>query len=161
MDHQATGSQLQKSRLEKNRKAFLSNIYFQDTEQYIMSDDEERQQIARAMALSLKGLEAHFEQEQQEQHDMRAAIAASLGKTVDQLTARDMLLADASLPVSNHNNKRPREEEVGGSYPVHRVVKRFDNSESRFWNGTVKLTYVKGFVGPDYIRFEDIVQKVQ
>lgn len=127
-----------------------------------MSDDEERQQIARAMALSLEGLEAHFEQEQQEQHDMRAVIAASLGKTVDQLTARDMLLADASLHVSNHNSKRPREEEeVGGSYTMHRVVKRFDNSEARFWNGIVKLTYVRGFVGPDYIRFEDIVQKVQ
>ncbi|KAK4511596.1 uncharacterized protein ATC70_012812 [Mucor velutinosus] len=125
----------------------------------MMSDDEERQQIAKAMALSLEGLEARFDQEQQEQNDMKAAIAASLGKTVDQLTARDMLLADASLPVSNSNNKRPREEETSSSYPVHRIVKRFDNSETRFWNGIVKLTYVKGFVGPDYIRFEDIVQK--
>jgi len=135
-------------------------IYFQDTNQCMMSDDEERQQIAKAMALSLEGLEARFDQEQQEQNDMKAAIAASLGKTVDQLTARDMLLADASLPVSNSNNKRPREEETSSSYPVHRIVKRFDNSETRFWNGIVKLTYVKGFVGPDYIRFEDIVQKV-
>ncbi|KAL9555983.1 hypothetical protein MBANPS3_002097 [Mucor bainieri] len=126
-----------------------------------MSDDEERQQIARAMALSLEGLEAQYDQEQQEQHDMKAAIAASLGKTVDQLTARDMLMADTSLPASNHNNKRPREEDTSSSYPVHRIVKRFDNSEARFWNGIVKLTYVKGFVGPDYIRFEDIVQKVQ
>lgn len=126
-----------------------------------MSDDEEREQIARAMALSLQGLDAQFDQEQQEQQDMRAAIAASLGKTVDQLTARDMLLADTSLPASNHINKRPREEdETSNSYPVHRTVKRFDNSEARFWDGTVKLTYVKGFVGPDYIRFEDIVQKV-
>ncbi|KAL7334984.1 hypothetical protein PS15p_200532 [Mucor circinelloides] len=125
-----------------------------------MSDDEEREQIARAMALSLQGLDAQFDQEQQEQQDMRAAIAASLGKTVDQLTARDMLLADTSLPASNHINKRPREEdETSNSYPVHRTVKRFDNSEARFWDGTVKLTYVKGFVGPDYIRFEDIVQK--
>lgn len=122
-----------------------------------MSDREEQEQIARAMALSIQGLDAHIDQEQQEKQDMKAAIAASLGKTVNQLTARDMLLADTSPPVSN--SKRPREEEAV-SYPVHRVVKRFDNSEARFWDGTVKLTYVKGFVGPDYIRFEDIVQKV-
>lgn len=122
-----------------------------------MSDCEEQEQIARAMALSLQGLAAQLDQDQQEKQDMKAAIAASLGKTVNQLTARDMLLADTSTLISN--NKRPREEKTV-PYPVHKVVKRFDNSEARFWNGTVKLTYVKGFVGPDYIRFEDIVQKV-
>ncbi|CEP13302.1 hypothetical protein [Parasitella parasitica] len=122
-----------------------------------MSDNEEKEQIKRAIALSLQGLKTQLNQEQQEQQNMKAAIAASLGKTVDQLTARDMLLADTSAPVSSY--KRPRDEK-SVPYPVHRIVKRFDNSETRFWDGTVKLTYVKGFVGPDYIRFEDIVQKV-
>lgn len=120
-----------------------------------MSEDE-NEQIARAMALSLQGLEAEIVQEDQEQLDLKAAIAASLGKTVDQLTARDMLFAETP---SNNNNKRKREEEEALS-GQHRVLKRFDNSNKLFWDGIVKLTYVQGFVGPDYIRFEDIVNKV-
>ncbi|CAO3651027.1 unnamed protein product [Mucor hiemalis] len=119
-----------------------------------MSEDE-NEQIARAMALSLQGLEAEIVQEDQEQLDLKAAIAASLGKTVDQLTARDMLFAETP---SNNNNKRKREEEEALS-GQHRVLKRFDNSNKLFWDGIVKLTYVQGFVGPDYIRFEDIVNK--
>lgn len=130
-----------------------------------MSDTEENEQIARAMALSLQGLEAQIDQEEQESLDLKRAIAASLGKTVDQLTARDMLLADAPVaapkPASPVTNKRPREEDSNDSYPQHRVLKRFDNSSTRFWKGVVKLTYVKGFIGPDYIRFQDIVQKVR
>ncbi|KAG2236996.1 hypothetical protein INT48_001763 [Thamnidium elegans] len=119
-----------------------------------MSGSEENEQIARAMALSLQGLEARMSQEEQERSDLKIAIAASLGKTVDQLTARDMLLADTPAKPSL---KREREEDaISGQ---HRVLKRFDNSESQFWNGVVKLTYIKGFIGPDYIRFKDIVQK--
>lgn len=121
-----------------------------------MSDSEENEQIARAMALSLQGLEAKLSQEEQERLDLKNAIAASLGKTVDQLTARDMLLADTPAKPSL---KREREEDTTSGR--HRVLKRFDNSESQFWNGVVKLTYIKGFIGPDYIRFKDIVQKVK
>lgn len=128
-----------------------------------MSEDE-NEQIARAMALSLQGLESELAHEEQEQLDLKAAIAASLGKTVDQLTARDMLLAETPKPnisnnnSSNNNNKRKREEELSGQ---HRVIKRFDNSNTLFWDGIVKLTYVQGFVGPDYIRFQDIINKVR
>jgi tyrosyl-DNA phosphodiesterase-1 len=120
-----------------------------------MTNNEENEQIARAIALSLQGLESQFEQDQQEKQDLKEAIAASLGKKVHELTARDMLLADAPTTT----NKRPREEEEESS-STHHILKRIDNSKTRFWDGTVKLTYVKGFVGPDYIRFQDIVQKV-
>jgi tyrosyl-DNA phosphodiesterase-1 len=116
-----------------------------------MSDTEENEQIARAIALSL---ESHLDHEQKEQDELKLAIAASLGKKVEQLTARDMLTAD----MSSAPRKRPREEE---STTNQRVLKRFDNANARYWDGTVKLTYVKGFVGPDYIRFEDIIQKVR
>lgn len=121
-----------------------------------MSDIEENEQIARAIALSLEGLQSHTSQEQQEQNELKLAIAASLGKSVDQLTARDMLMAEIAPPPTT--NKRTREVEESGT---HRVMKRFENSDARYWDGTVKLTYVKGFIGPDYIRFEDIIQKVR
>lgn len=120
-----------------------------------MSEDE-NEQIARAMALSLQGLESELAHEEQEQLDLKAAIAASLGKTVDQLTARDMLFAETPKP-NISNNKRKREEDISGQ---HRVLKRFDNSNTLYWDGIVKLTYVQGFVGPDYIRFQDIINKV-
>lgn len=125
-----------------------------------MSDTEENEQIARAIALSLQGFEAQVDHEEQESLDLKRAIAASLGKTVDQLTARDMLLADTPKPTTPTSNKRPREEDSTNSLSQHRVLKRFDNSSTQFWDGVVKLTYVKGFIGPDYIRFQDIIQKV-
>jgi tyrosyl-DNA phosphodiesterase-1 len=122
-----------------------------------MSFDDENEQIARAMALSLQGLEAQINQNEQEDLDLKVAIAASLGKSVDQLTARDMLLSETPKITA----KRPREEdEVEVTSGQHRVLKRFDNSNTQFWNGVVKLTFVKGFIGSDYIRFEEIVQKV-
>ncbi|KAI8082631.1 tyrosyl-DNA phosphodiesterase-domain-containing protein [Gilbertella persicaria] len=118
-----------------------------------MSDVEENEQLALAMALSLENLESHMSREAQEKDNLKSAIAASLGKKVEELTARDMLLADiSSLPATN--NKRPREEDA-----IYPISKRVNNSDTRFWDGTVKLTYIKGFVGPDYIRFQDIVQK--
>lgn len=123
-----------------------------------MSDSEENEQMARAIALSLQGLETRISQEERENLDLKNAIAASLGKTVEQLTARDILLADTTPQPAITNNKRPREEETNTARP--HVIRRFDYSNQQFWNGIVKLTYVKGFVGQSYIRFQDIIQKV-
>ncbi|KAI7901975.1 tyrosyl-DNA phosphodiesterase-domain-containing protein [Cokeromyces recurvatus] len=123
-----------------------------------MNSDDENEQIAKAMALSLQGLDSQLRQEQKEKDDLRKAIAASLGKKVEELTARDMLLAETTNPPL----KRPREEDENDDVnvlPTHRILKRLNNSEARFWDGVIKLTYVKGFIGPDYIRFEDIIQK--
>lgn len=119
-----------------------------------MSDTEENEQVARAIALSMQGLENRLSEEERETMDLKEAVAASLGKTVDQLTARDMLMAGTAP----QTNKRPREIEPAAT--PRKVVRRFDFSNQQFWNGVVKLTYVKGFVGQNYIRFQDIVQKV-
>lgn len=117
----------------------------------IRSDMDENEQIAKAIALSL---ESHIDHEQKEQDELKLAIAASLGKKVEELTARDMLMADLSSNPSPL--KRAREEE----FETHRALKRVEKPDARYWDGTVKLTYVKGFVGPDYVRFEDIIQRV-
>lgn len=119
-----------------------------------MSDTEENEQVARAIALSMQGLENRLSEEERETMDLKEAVAASLGKTVDQLTARDMLMAGTAP----QTNKRPREIELAAT--PRKVVRSFDFSNQQFWNGVVKLTYVKGFVGQNYIRFQDIVQKV-
>ncbi|OBZ81552.1 Tyrosyl-DNA phosphodiesterase 1 [Choanephora cucurbitarum] len=121
-----------------------------------MSDTEENEQLALAMALSLENTIQRESEEERESNDLKAAIAASLGKKVEQLTARDMLMADIS---SVSTPKRAREETLDSGF--HRITKRIDQSETRYWDGVVKLTYVQGFVGPDYIRFQDIVQKHQ
>ncbi|KAI7897075.1 tyrosyl-DNA phosphodiesterase-domain-containing protein [Mucor mucedo] len=120
-----------------------------------MSDTEEQEQIARAIALSLSGLESRLTEEERETQDLKEAVAASLGKSVDSLTARDMLTAGSV------SYKRPREQEPIVAEQRKVVVRRFDYSNQQFWDGVVKLTYVKGFVGQTFIRFEDIVQKTK
>lgn len=113
-----------------------------------MNNAEENEEIAQAIALSLR---SHIEEQEQENEELKVAIAASLGKTVDQLTARDLLLGAAD-PV----RKRKQSEEID----IGSVTKRVDLSNAKYWEGTVKLTYVKGFTGPDYVTLKDIIQKV-
>ncbi|KAG1040269.1 hypothetical protein G6F46_012053 [Rhizopus delemar] len=112
-----------------------------------MNNAEENEEIAQAIALSLR---SHIEEQEQENEELKVAIAASLGKTVDQLTARDLLLGAAD-PV----RKRKQSEEID----IGSVTKRVDLSNAKYWEGTVKLTYVKGFTGPDYVTLKDIIQK--
>ena len=113
-----------------------------------MNNAEENEEIAQAIALSLR---SHIEEQEQENEELKLAIAASLGKTVDQLTARDLLLG-ATDPV--RKRKQPEEIDIGS------VTKRVDLSNTKYWVGTVKLTYIKGFTGPDYVTLKDIIQKV-
>lgn len=110
-----------------------------------MSDYET--DMRKAMAESLSH---HLQEQEKENDDLKEAIAASLGKTVEQLTARDLLLA--TDPV----RKRQRSEDLSSIV----TTKRVDTSNSKYWDGTVKLTYVKGFTGPNYIKLSDIVQRV-
>ncbi|CEG64799.1 hypothetical protein RMATCC62417_01711 [Rhizopus microsporus] len=109
-----------------------------------MSDYET--DMRKAMAESLSH---HLQEQEKENDDLKEAIAASLGKTVEQLTARDLLLA--TDPV----RKRQRSEDLSSIV----TTKRVDTSNSKYWDGTVKLTYVKGFTGPNYIKLSDIVQR--
>ncbi|CEJ03148.1 hypothetical protein RMCBS344292_17136 [Rhizopus microsporus] len=110
-----------------------------------MSDYET--DMRKAMAESLSH---HLQEQEKENDDLKKAIAASLGKTVEQLTARDLLLATDSV------RKRQRSEDQSSIV----TTKRVDTSNSKYWDGTVKLTYVKGFTGPNYIKLSDIVQRV-
>lgn len=115
-----------------------------------MSDTEEQEDIARAIALSLSGLERRLTEEEREMQDLREAVAASLGKSVESLTARDMLTAN-----NVSEKKRPREVQV----EERKVIRRVDSS-GPYWHGVVKLTHIKGFVGQSFIRIQDIIQKV-
>ncbi|KAI8984565.1 tyrosyl-DNA phosphodiesterase-domain-containing protein [Mycotypha africana] len=118
------------------------------------NSDNEEEQFARAVALSLQ---SQIMDKEKEDNDLKVAIAASLGKSVDQLTARDLLMADVSASSSTANKTRGREDDSNSlSEPD---PKRLKHTETKYWDGTIKLTYVKGFTGPDYVRFEDIIQK--
>ncbi|KAI8879910.1 phospholipase D/nuclease [Backusella circina FSU 941] len=109
-----------------------------------MSDSED---MKRAIALSL------LEHSDNEQDDLKEAIAASLGKTVSQLTARDLLMADYDSQKSKRTQKRPPAVDL--TQDSNKRIK----TPTRFWEGTVKLTYIKGFHGPDYITLPEIIQK--
>ncbi|KAI8074463.1 tyrosyl-DNA phosphodiesterase-domain-containing protein [Gongronella butleri] len=139
------------------------------------SDDE---QLALAIALSLdeeKGhYQAHLDKQQQEIEDRKLALALTLGKSVDELTARDMLALDSASVVIDDDNgnisgapvgsssssiigagKKRAADESSSSSNNSKSARKFD----RYWQGTIKLTHVRGFSGPTFIRIEDIVQK--
>ncbi|KAI9310710.1 tyrosyl-DNA phosphodiesterase-domain-containing protein [Dichotomocladium elegans] len=109
---------------------------------------------AQAAASLLRGTETGANDEDE---DIRRAIALSLNKPVEKLTAREALgltpaaeaaknkrmLERASGSTATHNNKRMRTEKEG----------------SFFWEGVVKLTHIDGYSGPNFIRIEDIILK--
>ncbi|KAI9248880.1 tyrosyl-DNA phosphodiesterase I [Phascolomyces articulosus] len=80
----------------------------------------------------------------------------SLGKPVEKLTAREVLLGQSSS-----STKRPfPSDKTSSSSNVERPLKIPTlPGPTRYWDGVVKLTYVTGFTGPNFIRFEDIVQR--
>lgn len=130
------------------------------------SVDREQNDIDRAIALSLQQehhdnsssstAQAAADRVSDHNDDMRTAIALSLGKSVDQLTAREALgLTAATKDVVEQYNKRKRQEEEDTSDSSNKktMVQRY------YWDGVVKLTHVTGFTGPNFIRFEDIVEK--
>lgn len=89
---------------------------------------------------------------------MRTAIALSLGKSVDQLTAREALgLTAETKDVVQQFNKRKRHDDDDAEASNSNNKKTKD--QRHFWDGVVKLTHVTGFTGPNFIRFEDIIEK--
>ncbi|KAI9033710.1 tyrosyl-DNA phosphodiesterase-domain-containing protein [Phycomyces nitens] len=114
-----------------------------------MSNDNDENELEYACALSEKSFLESVNEEERERKDMIEAIAASLGKTPDQLTAREMLTLTLNPP-----RKRTF---LDNSAECSR--KRPTNSPVRYWDGVVKLTHVPGFVGTQFIRFQDIVEK--
>lgn len=133
------------------------------------SVDPEQNDIDRAIALSLQQehhdndssnstAQAAADRVSDHNDDMRTAIALSLGKSVDQLTAREALgLTAATKDVVEQYNKRKRQEEEEGTSDSSSNKKTMD--QRYYWDGVVKLTHVTGFTGPNFIRFEDIVEK--
>ncbi|ORZ03026.1 tyrosyl-DNA phosphodiesterase-domain-containing protein [Syncephalastrum racemosum] len=114
-----------------------------------MDEDED---LKQAIALSLRDRLEGNDSDQHEQHEMKQALALSLGKTVEQLTARDMMRLQDSMG-SNQGEKRPFSESTSPTSDAKRTA------PERFWDGVVRLTYVEGFTLASAIRFEDIVQK--
>ena len=105
-------------------------------------------------------LTQRLDDEERENGDIRKAIALSLGKSPEQLTAREMLLG---LPASRTKRQLPNDSsgDTGATASDHRPSKKSTPAPIRYWDGVVKLTYVTGFTGPNFIRFEDIVQRVR
>lgn len=107
--------------------------------------------MAEASNLSLESLKRQMEEEEREKSDFMEAVALSLGKTVDQLTARDLLNATAEPKQSPKRRS--------SAIDVDTQPKKLA-AVPRYWDGVVKLTHVDGFVGTSFIKFEDIVEKV-
>lgn len=129
--------------------------------------DPEQNDIDRAIALSLQQehhdsnnsstAQAAADRVSDHNDDMRTAIALSLGKSVDQLTAREALgLTAATKDVVEQYNKRKRQEDTSDSSSSSN---KRTMDQRYYWDGVVKLTHVTGFTGPNFIRFEDIVEK--
>ncbi|KAG2215600.1 hypothetical protein INT45_000962 [Circinella minor] len=135
------------------------------------SDDE---QMRRAIELSLQehqtetqqrvspsntiDLTQRLDDEERENDDIRKAIALSLGKPVGQLTAREALLGSTA----STGKRRSPSDSSGDTRTTtsdQRPSKKLAPEPIRYWDGVVKLTYVTGFTGPNFIRFEDIVQR--
>ncbi|KAG1454708.1 hypothetical protein G6F56_007251 [Rhizopus delemar] len=129
-----------------------------------MSQAEENDNIARSVASLFTS-----RLEDREDEDLKEALAASLGKTVSQLTARDLLLGGSSSSSSSSNSNSNSGSGSGGGGggikrqasppPAPTSVKRPDILFEKYWDGIVKLTYVQGFVGPRYLSLKEIVQK--
>ncbi|KAI8139444.1 hypothetical protein BJV82DRAFT_252278 [Fennellomyces sp. T-0311] len=88
-----------------------------------------------------------------ENEDIRKAIALSLGKPVEQLTAREALGLVPGVKRSLTDDSGPTVGQDASKKPSAGLP--------RYWDGVVKLTHVTGFTGPNFIRFEEIVQKVK
>lgn len=114
------------------------------------SDDED-EQLRHAIQLSL--LQEEIGYRDTESEEIRKAIALSLGKPVEQLTAREAL----GLTLDSDNKKRSLPTEQQSTSPQKRQA---TTTASKYWDGIVKLTHVTGFTGPNFIRFEEIVDKV-
>ncbi|KAF7729254.1 hypothetical protein EC973_004784 [Apophysomyces ossiformis] len=106
--------------------------------------------LSRAIHSSLEDFKRGIEEHEREQEELKMAIAASLGKSVDQLTARDLLNATMD---ENPPSKRKHSPEPTESLPNKKT------GPPRYWDGVVKLTHVSGFPSSSFIKFEDIVQK--
>ncbi|KAG0171189.1 hypothetical protein DFQ28_004094 [Apophysomyces sp. BC1034] len=111
-----------------------------------MGDDH----LSKALESSLNDLKREMDEQEREKDDLKKAIAASLGKSVDQLTARDLLNATMD---GDSSNKRRLPPDITDAPPNKKP------RPEKYWDGVVKLTHVTGFSGLSFITSADIVQK--
>ncbi|CAO3618381.1 unnamed protein product [Cunninghamella blakesleeana] len=144
----------------------------------INTSDEENDNLFRAIALSLEGNDNVLETRVQEQEklDMRKALALSLNKKVEELTPREILMMEssintttittkrkASMSENNNSNTEGQNKAKEEKLPLKRTkidsTSAVSNTTANYWDGIVKLTYIRGYFGPNFIRIEDIIQK--
>ncbi|CAO3660682.1 unnamed protein product [Umbelopsis ramanniana] len=114
--------------------------------------DNEQNDMKVAIQQSLKQLENDLEQQKREKEEIRQAIALSLGKPVERLTARETLAATLESSI-----KRPLDE----STSVATESKKQNTgkpSMPTYLDGVVKLTHVKGTSGSDYITIGQVIE---
>jgi tyrosyl-DNA phosphodiesterase-1 len=114
--------------------------------------DNEQNDMEAAIQQSLKQLENDLEQQKREREEIRQAIALSLGKPVERLTARETLAATLESSI-----KRPLDE----STSVATESKKQNTgkpSMPTYLDGVVRLTHVKGTSGPDYITIGQVIE---
>jgi tyrosyl-DNA phosphodiesterase 1 len=114
--------------------------------------DNEQSDMEAAIRQSLQQLENDLEQQKREKEELRQAIALSLGKPVESLTARETLAATLGS-----STKRPLDH----STSVVTESKKQNTgmaSMPTYLDGVVKLTHVKGTTGPDYITIQQVIE---
>jgi tyrosyl-DNA phosphodiesterase-1 len=116
-----------------------------------MADDEQHD-LEVAIQQSLQQLENDLEQDNREKEELRQAIALSLEKPVESLTAREVLSATLGTAT-----KRPLDD----STSIATQTKKKNTgkpSMCTYADGIVKLTHVRGTSGPDYITIEQLIE---
>lgn len=106
--------------------------------------------MEEAIQQSLQQLKEDLERQEREKEELRQAIALSLGKPIEKLTARETLSLTLDSGVKRSNDTQSTSNEQS---------KRQKQADMLTYpNGTVKLTHVKGFSGPDYLTIDQVIE---
>lgn len=144
------------STVKKHRtKILISNIFgrIQIRDQQ-MPDNDQHDDMEAAIQQSLQQLQEDMTQHEREKEELRWAIALSLGKPIEKLTARDTLSA---LPILEAGTKRLSDSQTAALLRSKKI-KTEPETMRTYFDGVVKLTHVHGFSGPDYISIESVLE---
>jgi tyrosyl-DNA phosphodiesterase-1 len=106
--------------------------------------------MEEAIQQSLQQLKQDLEQQEKEKEELRQAIALSLGKPVDKLTARETLALTLDSGVKRSSD--------GQSCSSEQSKKQKQEGMLTYPDGQIKLTHVKGFSGADYITVDQVIE---
>ncbi|GAB5587517.1 hypothetical protein Unana1_02417 [Umbelopsis nana] len=119
-----------------------------------MPDNDQHDDMEAAIQQSLQQLQEDMTQHEREKEELRQAIALSLDKPVEKLTARDTLSA---LPILEAGTKRLSDSQTAALLRSKKI-KTEPETMRIYFDGVVKLTHVHGFSGPDYISIESVLE---